>query len=61
MQQSEKLDLGAGFLSVDLDAAGAFGAASDLRWRNALVLIYATCQAAIIGTQKKKKEKTSLT
>jgi hypothetical protein len=39
MQQSEILDLGAGFLSVDLDAAGAFGVASDLRWRKALVLI----------------------
>lgn len=39
MQQSEKLDLGPGFLSVDLDAAGVFGPASDLRWRNALVLI----------------------
>ena len=46
MQQSEKLDLGAGFLSVDLDAAdaaGAFGVASDLRWRNALVL---TCNVS---------------
>lgn len=39
MQQSEMLDLGAGFLSVDLGtAAGTFGAASALRWRNALVL-----------------------
>lgn len=39
MQQSEILDLGAGFLSVDLDAAGTFGVASDLRWRKALVLL----------------------
>ena len=39
MRQLEKLDLGLGFLSLDLDAAGVFGAASDLRWRNALVLI----------------------
>jgi hypothetical protein len=38
MQQSEKLDLGAGFLSVVLGAAGGFGLASDLRWRNAVVL-----------------------
>src|SRR5216683_1463942 len=39
MQQSAKPDLGAAFLSVGLDAAGAQAAvASDLSWRNALVL-----------------------
>ena len=39
MQQSEKPDLGTGFLSTDLGAAGGFVvAASDLSWRNALVL-----------------------
>ena len=38
MQQSEKPDLGAVFLSVGLDAAGALAVASDLSWRNALVL-----------------------
>jgi len=43
MQQSGKLDLGAGFFSVDLGAVGAFVVASDLRWRNALVL---TCNVS---------------
>jgi hypothetical protein len=38
MQQSEKPDLGTGFLSVSLDAAGALAVASDLSCRNALVL-----------------------
>jgi len=38
MQQSEKPDLGTGFLSVGLGAAGALAVASDLSWRNALVL-----------------------
>jgi hypothetical protein len=38
MQQSEKPDLGPGFLSVSLDAAGALAVASDLSCRNALVL-----------------------
>ncbi len=42
MQQSEKLDLGPGpgFLSVGLSVAGAVVVASDLSWRNALVLTY---------------------
>ena len=53
MQQSEKLDLGAGFLLVDLDAGEAFGIASDLSWRNALVL---TCNVSSgnYGYPKKK-------
>jgi hypothetical protein len=38
MQQSEKPDLGTGFLSVDLGIAGELAVASDLSWRNALVL-----------------------
>ena len=38
MQQSEKPDLGTGFLSASLDAAGALAVASDLSCRNALVL-----------------------
>ena len=40
MQQSEKLDLGGGFLSVVLSTGGVIEVANDLRWRNALVLTY---------------------
>ena len=39
MQQSEKLDLGGGFLSVVL-GTGGIEVADDLRWCNALVLKY---------------------
>jgi hypothetical protein len=38
MQQSEKPDLETGFLFIDLDAVGLEVVASDLSWRNALVL-----------------------
>jgi len=38
MQQSEKPDLGAGFLSVSLGTAGAVAVANDLSWRKAVVL-----------------------
>src|SRR6266852_5598560 len=53
MQQSEKLVLGAGFLSIVLGAAGVFGVASDLRWRNALVL---TCHGNDRYPKKKKRK-----
>ncbi len=39
MQQSEKPDLGAGFFSIGLEATGGLAVASDLSWRNALVLM----------------------
>jgi hypothetical protein len=38
MQQSEKPDLGTGFLFVGFSVTGELTIASDLSWRNALVL-----------------------
>jgi hypothetical protein len=38
MQQSKQLDLDTGFFFTDLDTVGGLGVASDLSWRNALVL-----------------------
>lgn len=55
MQQSGKPDLAAGFLSVDLGAAAGvfvgFVAASNLRWRKALVL---TCNVSRSVTPQKR-------
>ena len=54
MQQSGKPDLAAGFLSVDLGAAGVFVGfvvASNLRWRKALVL---TCNVSRSATPQKR-------
>jgi hypothetical protein len=55
MQQSEKLDLGPGFLSVVLDAAKAFVVASDLSWRNAFVLKHKVSGTANFTLKEQEK------
>jgi hypothetical protein len=53
MQQSEKPDLETGFLSIDLDAVGLEVVASDLSWRNALVLTDQDVNPISRGEKKK--------
>jgi hypothetical protein len=54
MQQSEKPDLETGFLFIDLDAVGLEVVASDLSWRNALVLTDQDVNPISRGEKKKK-------
>lgn len=59
MQQSEKPDLGTGFFFIDLDAAGGLVVASDLSWRNALVLNTGSSTKAFPFPPPKKRTKGS--